>query len=413
MENNIQVDPKRLRSKSARKLYSEIFQEKEVKKRECKQQQNRQDKSKMSRPMSMERTNNIHIPTDQADYSPGIEDILDFYEHNGLVGEESTSILQTFAAIKRMSFGIESLSGSGKSFSANLLMKLLPEEYVYRMELSSNTAEMYNADEINKAKLIYIPELQKALKSRNTLMIEILKNLSEGRDAIRKVRDQEKRETITLHITADKGIIYTLASENEFKKDAELSRRFFQLSTDTSEEQTSKVIQSIVENEYTHKIGKRDFSKLKQHVRECLELSDLTYINPFSEKLLEITPLTVKARSFVRHYLDLIQASTLFHHKNRITSGENIFVNLEDFFHVYSTYHPLFLENLMCKQDVEKLDWQNVWNLGTKVMIGHYPEFLESWQESNIKENKLTVYDVSKRQETTLGYFENQNEKKE
>jgi len=407
----IEIDPKNLQSNIARKSYSELFPEK------------KKDNMSVIEPKDfITKKREEEYETKKEDtiikYAPSVKDIFDYYESNGLVGEENTSILQTFAAIKKLNFGIESLSGSGKSFLVDLLMDLLPEEYVYRIELSSKTAEMYNADEINKAKIIYIPELQKALNSKNLIMIEVMKNLTEGRDAIRRVRNQATDENLTYKITANKGIIYTLASENVFKKDVELSRRVFQLTTDSSTEQNLKVIESIVNQEYLGNNKEKNFQELKEHVKKCLDLPDFQYVNPFSQTLLEITPPTVKARTFIKHYLNLIQASAKFHYKSRFSSEDKLFVNLEDFFNIYSLYQDLFYkgvskanineETQMKEQEKEKgqpeIVWQNIWKSGLEVMNSYHPEFSEKWIGANIQDGKIIAYDIKNKREKILGY---------
>ncbi len=415
MEDYTEIDPARLKSRAARELYDELFFVEEA--RKISSADAKGERARLILPSWQEKS------PQQANYTPDFGDLLDFYSSRGLVGEEKVAVLQTLGAIRKLCFGIEGASGSGKSFTADLLMELLPKEYVYRIELSSNTAEVYNAEEINRAKIIYVPELQKALNSKNPIMVEVLKNLTEGRDVLRRVRDQEKKRNITLHIEADKGIIYTLALENDLKKDVELSRRVFQLTTDSSEEQSYKVIDNIIEEEYNHSNKGKDFSGLRHHIRRCMLLPEVEYVNPFSRVLLEIMPVTVKARSFVKHYLNLIQGSALFHHKERVREGGNIFVNLEDFFLVHSLYHQMFSKSLEESVEEERIsneggekdgvetdgrgkeiaDWRDVWNLGSVTMLEFYPDVLERWQECNIKDGKIAAYDALAREEKILG----------
>ena len=411
MEEYTEIDSARLKSRTARELYNEIFYVEEA--RKISNADARVDGPRLILQSWQERASR------QANYIPNIGDLLDFYSSRGLVGEERVAILQTLGSIRKLCFGIEGASGSGKSFTADLLMELLPKEYVYRIELSSNTAEVYNAEEINRAKIIYVPELQKALNSKNPIMVEVLKNLTEGRDVLRRVRDQEKKRNITLHIEADKGIIYTLALENDLKKDVELSRRVFQLTTDSSEEQNYRVIDNIVEEEYNHSDKGRDFTELKQHIRSCVLLPEIEYVNPFSRALMDVIPLTVKARSFVKHYLNLIQGSALFHHKERVHETGNIFVNLEDFFLVHSLYNRMFSKSLdggakeagaggeeegaEASKGKEITDWRGVWNIGSMTMLEFYPDVLERWQKSNIKDGKITAYDATIGEEKILG----------
>ena len=48
-----------------------------------------------------------------------------------------------------------------------------------------------------------------------------VKGVTEGKDVSRTVRDQSTRSNEKYVITGDKGVIFTLAVENQFKYDAE------------------------------------------------------------------------------------------------------------------------------------------------------------------------------------------------
>ncbi len=287
------------------------------------------------------------------EFTPTLDTIVEHYRSKGLVGEESTCILQTLGAVHLMSFGIESLSGSGKSHMAEMLIDLLPEGSVYQMGLSSNTAEIYDAEQINRCRIIYIPELQKAMRANNPnpIMVEVMKNLTEGKDATRKVRDNQAGINRQYTITAGKGVVFTLAVENEFKYDAEFSRRVFILHTDVSEEQTERVLH--------YKAGKRHAApaerqadaygseaQLKAHIAQCMGMQ-FSYENPFADSIAESVPRTIRARSYADYLFGLIEASAKFHHRNRLTEKGVLFINLEDVHEVYRHYWKQFAMGLL------------------------------------------------------------------
>lgn len=283
-------------------------------------------------------------------YRPTLVDILDYYKYKGVVGEESISILQTLGAINKLCFGLESLSGSGKSYVVENLLDLIPEDMVYRMEMSSKTAEMYQADEINKRKIIYLPELQKAMKSNNPIIIEILKGLTEGKDVTRKVRNQSTKSIDEYVINGDKGVIFTLAVENEFKYDAEFSRRVFILQTDVSEDQTDKILKFKASKRHAVKqngFGEEDYKKLSAHVKECLEFPDVDYENPFADYIAEQIPRTIRARSYDDYLFDLMDASAKFHFKDRFLKDNVLFLNIEDVHSITSLYWNQFCKGLL------------------------------------------------------------------
>ena len=280
--------------------------------------------------------------------------VLSYYQQQGLVGEERTALVQTLGAINQLCFGIESLSGSGKSYTVDILVrKLLNKSDVYSMELSSKTAEMYDADTINKAKIIYIPELQKAMNSSNPLIIEVLKNITEGKDASRKVRDQSTQTNKKFTIKGNKGVIFTLASENAFKYDAEFARRVFILYTDISEQQTDNIIKyKAASKRHATGVGRHEMPDasiraVKEHISECLYFPEVEFENPFADYIAGFIPRTIRARSYDDYFFDLIEASTKFNHKNRVRNDGVLFVNIEDVYTIDNLYWKQFVKTLL------------------------------------------------------------------
>lgn len=282
--------------------------------------------------------------------NPTLIDLINFYKHNGLVGEEKTAILQTLGAIHGLCFGIESLSGSGKTYTLDILLDLLPKEDVYTLPQASDKALMYDTDKVNKARVMIVTELQKS--ANNKTVIEILKDLGEGRTAKRKVTKADRSGIEEQSIEAGKSVIYTLALENWFKKDRELERRYFQLYTDISGDQTKRILQSIAQREFfvedeLSRLSEVDIRRLKEHVSECLHLPEFRYVNPFAESVVKDMPTNIKARSFVNHYFRLIQASARFHHKRRIKDDGSIFVALEDVYFINQLYNDQFFKSVL------------------------------------------------------------------
>ncbi|MBI2574803.1 hypothetical protein HYV82_02875 [Candidatus Woesearchaeota archaeon] len=289
----------------------------------------------------------------RAEFLPTLDTIVEHYRAKGLVGEESTCIVQTLGAIHLMNFGIESLSGSGKTHMADMLIELLPEGAVYRMGLSSNTAEMYDAEQINRCSIIYIPELQKAMRTTNPnpIMVEVLKSITEGKDATRKVRDQNAGVNRQYTITAGKGVIFTLAIENDFRYDAELSRRVFVLYTDVSEEQTERVLRYKAARRHAAPLERQAAnyhgeSMLKAHIAQCMDMR-FSYENPFADRIAESVPRTIRARSYADYLFGLIEASAKFHHKSRLVEKDALFISLEDVHEVYAHYWKQFVMGLL------------------------------------------------------------------
>ncbi|MFC1704977.1 hypothetical protein ACFLZ6_01460, partial [Nanoarchaeota archaeon] len=167
-------------------------------------------------------------------------DVVKYFRNKGVVGEEGLGVAITLALINRASFGVEGYSGSGKTFITDKLIELV-EDKVYRIGQASKMAVFGEVDKINGSEIIYIPELQKAMRDRNSPIIEVIKDLTEGKDATRVVTKRGGKGTEEYRIKSGVSVIYTLALENHFKKDEESSRRLIRFRTDSSTEHLNEI----------------------------------------------------------------------------------------------------------------------------------------------------------------------------
>jgi hypothetical protein len=283
-----------------------------------------------------------------------LHDIVRYFKMEGVVGEESLVTAITLAAAGNISFGVEGFSGSGKTFIVDKVIKLLPEEWVYRLELSSKMAVFYGSEKINKCKILYVPELQKAMRDKTSPIIEVIKNLTEGKDAKRLVTNKDKDGAVEYSINGGKTVIYTLALENQFKKDEESSRRFMTLQTDSSREHLDDI--------HTFKAGKRfNLSQegsetellreaLKTHIRGLGSLDDVKIIDPCAEYIQGFVPRTQKSVGYVDHYYSMVDGCVRFHNANRVKLEINgisyLVANVEDHFNVFNLYFREFFRSL-------------------------------------------------------------------
>ncbi len=361
MEKPIKLRRQDFASNLGKRLYDEYFRTKQAEKRKIQTATSPQEqesekpaeqsinvkgkgvKRRESPRLELSHAKQIRAEKDDDKMQLTLIDLLDFYKERGLVGEEKTCILQTLGAIHQLCFGIESLSGSGKSFTLDILLDLLPEDYVYVMKQSSDKAALYDSEKVNKARVLVITELQ---KSSSKTMIEILKDLGEGKSAERIVTNGNRNGVIQQRIDSGKAVIYTLAIENWFKKDRELERRYFQLYTDISEEQTRRILERIAEQEAcgSNISPEGNTGRLRNYIRRCIDLR-FDYVNPFAQSIIEQMPLKIKSRSFAKHYFDLVQACVKFHHRQRL-GNTSLFANLEDVYIVHTLYAEQFFKSV-------------------------------------------------------------------
>ena len=323
--------------------------------------------------------------------SPTFEDILKYYRSEGIIGEEKNAILITLAATYGAQFGIIGDSGSGKTLLALALMKLLPSSYVYELQLASDQSLFNDVDEINGKKFIYISEAQKPLKKKDSTILEIIKTLGEGKDVKRKVT-LSKGKVIDYVINGGPKIIFTLANENDFKLDTELSRRFMLFYTDSSKEHVEDVITENAKSRAEIKsIDKKHSLALSNYIKRSLDSDYSGFVDVFSEAFTKYIPKVPKAVGYVNHYYDLLNACAKFHSAERMLDENNhLFLDLEDYYLIHQLYYPNFLtslKNLSTKgfTNQNEVDWIELYGAGANKMKSMYPDKFQEWEQHQEK----------------------------
>lgn len=293
-------------------------------------------------------------------YSPTLADLNTYFDDIGFVGDTDTRLTLSMGVLRRKAIGVVSGAGTGKSAVVDAVLGMFKDHQIYTMGSGSNTAQAYSHEQINKADLIYITELQKM--ATGDVAIEMLKDLGEGKDYNRKVVKQGGNAMETQVIKKGKAIIYTKAIENDFKTDDELQRRYPNLTTDMTAEQNLRVIKS--------KAGRRSkpfaptqLTTLQKVTLESqmskllkMDANKYVFINPAADLLAESIPHTFAiSRSYADHYFDLIEGVAFFNSDNRMIEtmrhgGQDrkvIFVTPEDCWQLHKIYSRQFLQDVM------------------------------------------------------------------
>ncbi|MBI5871859.1 hypothetical protein HZB88_02130 [archaeon] len=322
-----------------------------------------------------------------------LDDLVKYFSRQGVVDEDALCILGTFCLINAMSLGIEGYSGSGKSFIMEKILSLVPEEYVYKIGTSSDKALFYNADEIANKKIVYIPEIQKLITNKNSTILEIIKDITENKDAERLVVQHNSLRKYKL--SGSLTIVYTLAFENNFKLDAETARRVVHLRTNTSQEHIEKILYGKAQKRFFNSNGQKNLqdNQLKQHIKDCISL-EANAVDPFFS-LYNLFPKSPKTAGFIDKYYGLLDACAKFHHKERISYNGNIFLSLQDHMLIYKLYYQTFCGTILeltrgsFKEDNlefsnEIPDWQNITNTAINFMQQSYPDIVDRWYKQQI-----------------------------
>lgn len=303
-----------------------------------------------------EKTKTINEPI-KINVTPSLQTIKDYFKNEGLVGEENNACIMVIALLRLQNLLIESESGAGKSMIADTGMKLFPQETVYKLEFTSKTGLMYDQEIFNKARIVYIPELQKAYSDMN---IDILKSITEKKNVERKVTKMMdfsggkpkfggvKKQALR---GDNKCILSTLALENKMKKDEELNRRILTIHTDITAEQNRKVINSVGKKRFKperfNTIPIKEITDLKNHCNNVLNLKELFYENPFAEFISNKVPTGfIIVRSYIKHYLDLMEGVSKFHYQDRLIKDNTLFMNIQDAIMLHELYGQLFNQKI-------------------------------------------------------------------
>lgn len=361
-----------------------------------------------------------------------LNELVKYYKNQGVIGEESLVCAITLAAINGSSFGVEGYSGSGKTFIVDKLVNgLLPA--VYKIQQSSNLAIFSDVERINNSKFIYVPELQKAMQNKKAPIIEVIKDLTEGKDANRIVTSRKGNGVTEYSIQSGVTIIYTLAVENYFKKDNESSRRLIRFRTDASKEHLDEIHDYKARKRYTIGQSSREARKLeravKEQINECMVMNDLNIIDPFSGYITELIPKTQKSVGYIDHYYSLLDGCTKFHFNQRekfeINGEKYLLVNLEDHYTVFNMYFKEFIQTLKDlatdeedvvkeMENIREPDWLECFCQGHQIMMtspelkklrDNYPDIVKKWYNSQIKNDRIETTDYVTGKAITITQF--------
>jgi len=241
---------------------------------------------------------------------------------NPILGEDELALSSCLSyLLEDNNFVIKAYSGTGKTVIMDAIFSLLPEEFYYVLEHLSETAVWYDAEKINRARFIAIPEAQKLPEA----VIEVVKTWGDGRSAFRKRTDVTIGDTVETQIYA-KYVFMCVAVENTKGAayfDAELERRCMIMHTNPTVEQTERVLKhklmdSAVPKTKLTTMSDEEIEKLKEHVlKAVIERDDedaLHIKNPCAPFLFEAIPSAFPvSRSKVQYLLKLINAVARFY----------------------------------------------------------------------------------------------------
>ena len=243
-------------------------------------------------------------------------------ELNPIIGEDKLAVTSALAfLLEDNNMVIKAYSGTGKTVIMDAVFNLLPDEYYHTIEHLSETAVWYEAEKINRARFVAIPEAQKLPEG----VMEVIKTWGDNRPAFRKRTDVTIGETVeqTLH---PKFVFMCVAVENDKGSayfDAELERRCMIGHTNPTAKQTESVIKHKLMHVALPKkelltMSDDEIKGLKQHVLNAIGRRDderaMQLRNPCAPFLMKAIPsIFPVSRSKVQYLLKLINAVARFY----------------------------------------------------------------------------------------------------
>jgi len=241
---------------------------------------------------------------------------------NPILGEDELALTACLSyLLEDNNFVIKAYSGTGKTVIMEAIFGLIPEEFYYSLEHLSETAVWYDAEKINRARFIAIPEAQKLPEA----VIEVVKTWGDGRTAFRKRTDVTIKETVETRLNP-KYVFMCVAVENAKGAayfDAELERRCMIMHTNPTVVQTERVVKhkllhSAVPKATMSTMTDEEIEGLKEHILNAIIERDdneaLHMKNPCAPFLFEAIPSAFPvSRSKVQYLLRVINAVARFY----------------------------------------------------------------------------------------------------
>lgn len=247
-----------------------------------------------------------------------LDDIVDLFYLQGVAGEKELIKQMICASVNKNNFGLEGKSGSGKTFILEKLIDILPN--VYTLNQTSGVSTFYDANLINQSQFLYVPELQKAMINKEKSIIEIIKDIAEGKIATRIITNSTRTGIEKQQINPNVTIIYTLATENKFKPDKELERRFIHFNTDDSENHIREILenQAILRTTTENKIKETNTkAKVQKYLKNCIN-NNYEIIDPFSKLIFAQLPNVNESITKAKNYNSLVDGHAKFYHQDHV-----------------------------------------------------------------------------------------------
>jgi hypothetical protein len=262
-----------------------------------------------------------------------------------LVGEDRNAKILYLALTTRLldrpvSVAVKGLSGGGKSFIVEIVLKFFPPTAYFERTAMSDRALAYSDEDFRHRHLV-IYEASGMTSDIASYLIRSL--LSEGRiryELVEKTKDGLKPRLIEK--LGPTGLIVTTTAA---KLHPENETRLLSLTVKDTRQQTAAILQMLARDQ---DIGNAvDYTRW-QALQIALETDERRVVVPFANQLANLVPpVAVRLRRDFRMMLELIQAHALLHREVRERDDQGrIVAKIEDYAVVHELISDSFSEGI-------------------------------------------------------------------
>jgi hypothetical protein len=298
-------------------------------------------------------------------YTPTLHDVFKVLGKKIVGEEESRMALFTNWILARKYCLLTGASRSGKTFIKDAVKDLIIGDVAngglcYTMKQGSTKSGWYAAEEIAKASFVDIPELNQLPLD----MTEVLKTWGENKTAQYSVVETIMgRKQNRKHILPYKPFVFAIADENNMSVPAELRYRLIEIRTDSSQDQTAKIIRAQAEKELNPFGHKKEIEvsideNLKTHIKTLPPFEQLHYVNPLASFVADKVPKSfTDARTAHPVFQDSIKGLQRFYWKQSLIKTVDdyrvLFISPQVVMENYLVNGRIFLNSVMKCNDIE------------------------------------------------------------
>jgi hypothetical protein len=255
-------------------------------------------------------------------------------ERLGHVGERATKKLALICALSAKSGrpiqpSTHAQSSAGKNALWDATLSLLPEEMIVRR--SGLTAKaLFRTEADLKGAVLYLQEVAGSEDANYSIRVM----QSDGRleyEATEKAPDGSMKNVV--YRTEGPTVIVQTTTKNHLHPENET--RVFPIYIDESEEQTGRIVESILRDAAGHGVGGAERNRVRERWHDAIRLleSGLEVVIPYAERI-EIPTSPIRIRRDARRLIDVVRVIAWLHQHIRGRDELGRIVATEEDFHL-------------------------------------------------------------------------------